>query len=135
MDSTVATFCASAMSNASAPPRGSSLTRSPSRTSTPRMQMLCSGGVSSNGFHSAMALMGLDPLRRGARADRAVQVRHLAAAQRFGAVQQRAGARVERHRGALLIVAERLDAEREDLVDLGGVEEVAGALGGDLRVV
>ena len=42
---------------------------------------------------------------------------------------------VRASRFALLLVGQRQDAQREDLVDLGAVEEVAGALRGNLRVV
>ena len=45
------------------------------------------------------------------------------------------GPRVGAAGQALLVVGEGQDAQGEDLVDLGGVAHVAGALGGDRRVV
>ncbi len=52
-----------------------------------------------------------------------------ARAQRLGALEQLPRARVGAPHLVLLLVGQRQDAQREDLVDLGAVEEVAGALG------
>ncbi len=49
--------------------------------------------------------------------------------------KQASDALVGRRGLSLLEVGQRQDPKREDLVDLGRVEEIAGALGGDLRVV
>ena len=54
---------------------------------------------------------------------------------RVDPVDERRGSRIRGARGLLLVVGERHRAQRQDLVDLGSVEQLARALGRDLRVV
>jgi hypothetical protein len=68
-------------------------------------------------------------------ADRPVQPHELLVGQGFGALEQGSRAVVDVAHRPLLVIGQGEDAEGEDLVDLGGVEQVAGALGGDLRIV
>ena len=53
----------------------------------------------------------------------------------LGAIDDLGGAAIGGARLALLLVGEAARREREQLVDLGAVEGVARALGGDLRVI
>src|SRR5207245_9400715 len=81
------------------------------------------------------AIARLKWLRDGTQlADGAVQPRHLLRREPLGALDEatRAGVALGL---ALLLLGEREDAQREDLVDLRGVEEVARTLRGDLRMV
>ena len=73
-------------------------------------------------------------LGRGA-GRRAVQRRHHVVGHRVAAIDDRRRPRIGRPRLGLLVVGHRLHAQRQHLVDLGAVEEVADALGGDGRVV
>ncbi len=71
--------------------------------------------------------------RRPARvSQRAVQFRQPLRPEALGAGQQRRGARIDRRHVALLLVCHRQDAQDEDFVDLGGVEQIAGTLRRDL---
>ena len=53
----------------------------------------------------------------------------------FSAIENGAGAVVGLAHFAFLIIGEGEDAQGEDFVDLGGVEEIASAFGSDLRMV
>ena len=53
----------------------------------------------------------------------------------LSALEDAAGAIVGLAHLALFVVGEREDAQRKNLVDLGGVEEIAGAFRSDLRMV
>jgi hypothetical protein len=63
------------------------------------------------------------------RAHRAVQPHQLLLPERRRALQHRAGTLVHRDGGAFLVVGERHDAQRQDFVDLGAVEQIAGLSG------
>ena len=67
-------------------------------------------------------------------ADGAVQPRYLFRREPLGPLDEPARARVA-HGLPLLLLGQREDAQREDLVDLRGIEEVPWALRGDLRMV
>ena len=79
--------------------------------------------------------LGLGLVERAQRPHRAVQAVEQLRRQVVAAIDDLRRARVGGARLALLGVGERHRAQREDLVDLGGVEEIARALGRDLRVV
>ena len=88
------------------------------------------------------ASSGAPRMRRGRRrragaqgADRAVQALPDLGRHRVHGVDDRGRARVRRPGLRLLLVGEHQRAQAEDLVDLGAVEQVRRALGGELRVV
>ena len=64
-----------------------------------------------------------------------MQPHDVIARQRLGAIQERASARVGSSHLRLLLIGEREDAQAQDLVDLGGVEQVARRFGRDLGMV
>ena len=68
-------------------------------------------------------------------AHRAMEPGHVGRRQGLGAFEQGAGLLLDAAHLALLLVGHRQDAQGEDLVDLGAVEEVARALRCHHRVV
>src|SRR4051794_13520151 len=125
MAAMTAAFPFKARSMMSALPRGQSRTWSPTRYSTPATRTTPSAGRSTVGSQRSLS-MDRPPRGRMESPERPVQPQELLARHRLGPFQQRAAAGVERGHRTLLVVGQGHDPEREDLVDLGRVEEVAG---------
>ncbi len=67
--------------------------------------------------------------------DCTMKSKELIARERLRPFQECAGSCVHGGHRSFLVFGQRHDSEREDLVDLGAVEQVAGTLRGDLRIV
>src|ERR687890_1462023 len=130
MPSTNATFPASAMSMMSPPARGQSMTRLPFRISTPSTSRLRSSGLPSCSLKKSTLLPQHPELPDGP-----VQVHELLRRERLAPLQYLPCPRVGSTHLLLLLVREAHDIQDEELIDLPSVEQVAGALGGDLRIV
>ena len=129
----VAVFPARARSRMSARPRGRSRTRSPCAISTGPTWTHSSAAVVRLGIP---AIHETPPPGRGRR-PRTVPCSPSNCSRAIASVRASRSphAVVDRGHRALLVVGQRHDPQRQHLVDLGAVEEVAGALRGDLRIV
>src|SRR5215218_10801991 len=131
MPSTNATFPLRARSMMSPPARGQSRTRLPFASSTPRTTTLWSAGLSSYSRKKSSILR----LQHPDITESAVQSHKFLRRERLAPLQYLPPPRVGGAHLFFLLVREVEDVQDEHLVDLGPVEQVAGALGGDLRVV
>src|SRR5918998_6877595 len=118
------------MSMMSPPARGWSRTRLPFFNSTPSTRRLSSVGLSSCSRKKSTLLPQHPELPDGP-----VQVHKLLRRKGLAPVQDLPRPRVGGAHLFFLLVREGEDVQDEQLVDLTPVEQVAGALGGDLRVV
>src|ERR687889_2881965 len=131
MPSTNATFPLRARSIMSPPARGQSRTRLPFASSTPRTTTLWSAGLSSYSRKKSSILRPQHPnITEGA-----VQSHEFLRRERLTPLQYLPPPRVGSAHLLFLLVREVEDVEDEHLVDLGPVEQVAWALGRDLRIV
>src|SRR5919107_5861490 len=131
MPSTNATFPLRARSMMSPPARGQSRTRLPFASSTPRTTTLCSAGLSSYSRKKSSILRPQHPdITEGA-----VQSHEFLRRERLTPLQYLPPPRVGGTHLFFLLVREVEYVQDEHLVDLGPVEQVAGALGSDLGVV
>src|SRR5919107_3298971 len=131
MPSTNATFPLRARSMMSPPARGQSRTRLPFASSTPRTTTLCSAGLSSYSRKKSSILRPQRPdITEGT-----VQSHEFLRRERLTPLQYLPPPRVGGAHLLLLLVREVEDVQDEHLIDLGPIEQVAGALGRDLRVV
>src|SRR5919107_2600281 len=131
MPATNATFPLSARSIMSPPARGQSRTRLPFSSSTPPTTTLWSVGLSSYSRKKSSILRPQHPdITEGA-----VQSHEFLRRERLTPLQYLPPPRVGGAHLFLLLVREVEDVQDEHLVDLGPVEQVAGAFGGDLGVV
>src|SRR5215218_11090109 len=131
MPSTNATFPLRARSMMSPPARGQSRTRLPFASSTPRTTTLWSAGLSSYSRKKSSILRPQHPdITEGA-----VQSHEFLRRERLTPLQYLPPPRVGGAHLFFLLVREVEDVQDEHLVDLGPVEQVAGALGCDLRIV
>src|SRR4028118_2291346 len=131
MPSTNATFPLRARSMMSPPAPGQSRTRLPFSSSTPPTTTLSSVGLSSCSLKKSSTLAPQHPDVP----ERPVQPHELLRREGLAPLQDLLPPRVGGTHLLLLLVREVQDVQDEHLVDLGPVEEVAGALGRDLGVV
>src|SRR3712207_2837792 len=131
MPSTNAAFPASARSMMSPPGRGQSRTRLPFLSSTPLTTTLWSFGLSSCCRKKSSTLLPQHPEL----ADGPAQLHKLLRRERLAPLQDLPPPRVRGAHLFFLLISEVENVENEHLVDLGPVEQVARALGGDLGVV
>src|SRR5215210_8561816 len=131
MPSTNATFPLRARSMMSPPARGQSRTRLPFASSTPRTTTLWSAGLSSYSRKKPSILRPQHPDIT----ESAVQSHEFLRRERLTPLQYLPPPRVGGAHLLFLLVREVEDVQDEHLVDLGPVEQVAGALGRDLGVV
>src|SRR5919112_1206547 len=130
MSSTKATFPLRAISIMSPPARGQSKTRLPFSSSTPPTVTLRSvGRPSSSRKKSTLFPHHLEFT------DGPVQVHEFLRRERLAPGQYLPRPRVGGAHLFFLLVRERENVQDEQLVDLATVEQVTGALGGDLGVV
>src|SRR5918998_492627 len=131
MPSMNATFPASARSMMSPPGRGRSRTRLPFLSSTPSTTRLSRAGLSSNSRKKSSTLIPQHPnIPEGP-----VKLHKLLRRKGLAPLQDLPPPRVGGAHLFFLLVREVEDVQDEHLVDLGPVEQVAGALGGDLGIV
>src|SRR5215218_9327397 len=131
MPSTNATFPLRARSMMSPPARGQSRTRLPFASSTPRTTTLWSAGLSSYSRKKSSILRPQHPdITEGT-----VQSHEFLRREGLTPLQYLPPPRVGGAHLFFLLVREVEDVQDEHLVDLGPVEQVAGALGCDLGVV
>src|SRR5215210_3101126 len=115
----------------SPPERGQSRTRLPFLSSTPPTTTLSSAGLSSYSRKKFSTLLPKHPdISEGP-----VQPHELLRREGLAPLQYLPPARVGGSHLFFLFVCEVENVQDQHLVDLGAVEQVAGALGGDLRVV
>src|SRR5215211_6438643 len=115
----------------SPPERGQSRIRLPFLSSTPPTDTLSSAGLSSYSRKKSSTLLPQHPnISEGS-----VQPHELLRREGLAPLQYLPPARVGGAHLFFLLVREVEDVQDEHLVDLGPVEQVAGALGGDLRIV
>src|SRR5215210_8847463 len=131
MPSTNATFPLRAMSMMSPPTRGQSRTRLPFLSSTSPTITLRSAGLSSCSRKKSSTL----PPQHPDVPERPVQLHEPLGRERLTPLQYLPPPRVGGAHLFFLLVREVEDVQDEHLVDLGPVEQVAGALGGDRRIV
>src|SRR5918998_6619251 len=131
MPSTNAAFPRSARSMMSPPGWGQSRTRLPFSSSTPFTTTLCSCGLSSCCRKKSSTLLPQHPdVPEGP-----AQLHEFLGRERLAPLQYLPPPRVGGAHLFFLLVREVEDVQDEHLVDLGPVEQVAGAFGGDLGVV
>src|SRR5919107_872515 len=131
MPATNATFPLSARSMMSPPARGQSRTRLPFSSSTPPTTTLRSVGLSSCSRKKSSTLAPQHPdVPEGP-----VQFHQILRREGLAPLQDLTPPRVGGTHLLFLLVREVEDVEDEHLVDLGPVEQVAWALGRDLRIV
>src|SRR5215210_7602297 len=130
MPSTNATFPASTTSMTSPPEWGQSKTRLPFTSSTPPTTTLRSVGLPSCSRKKSTLLPQHPELPDGP-----VQVHKLLRRKRLGPLQDLPRPRVGGAHLLFLLVRKGENVEDEHLINLRPVEQVAGALGGDLGVV
>src|SRR5215208_4197399 len=131
MASTNAAFPASARSMMSPPGRGWSRIRLPFLSSTPSTTKLSGAGLPSCSRKKSTLLLPQHPdIPEGP-----VQLHKFLRRKRLAPLQDLPCPRIGGPHLLLLFVREGHDVQDEQLVDLGPVEQVAGALGRDLGVV
>src|SRR5918997_4400839 len=131
MPSMNAAFPLSARSMMSPPAPGQSRTRLPFSSSTPPTATLRSAGLSSCSLKKSSTLAPQHPYIP----KRPVQPHELLRREGLAPLEDLPPPRVGGPHLLLLLVGEVENVQDEHLVDLGPVEEIPGALGGDLRVV
>src|SRR5918998_5715832 len=131
MPATKATFPLRARSMMSPPASGQSRTRLPCSISTPPTTTLWSAGLSSCSRKKSSTL----PPQHPDVAEGPAQLHELLRRERLAPLQYLPPPRVGGAHLFFLLVCEVENVQDEHLVDLGPVEQVAGALGGDLGVV
>src|ERR1700678_2430972 len=68
-------------------------------------------------------------------ANRAVHAHEVFAGERLGAIEQRAGSRVGGAHFGFFIVRQRENSQAQDLIDLGGVKQIAGGFRSNLGMI